>query len=55
MVLGKLEKCFATTVSGVGDEAIYVKGGHLVWLSVKKGDKILNVKVCERRGEAEND
>jgi hypothetical protein len=34
-----------TPVSGIGDEALYIKGGNLVWLSVKKGDKILNVKV----------
>jgi len=34
-----------TPASGIGDEAIYIQGGNLVWLSVKKSDKILNVKV----------
>lgn len=34
-----------TAVSGIGDEAVSIKGGNLVWLSVKKGDRILNVKV----------
>ncbi len=34
-----------TPVSGIGDEAIYIKAGNLVWLSVKKGDKVLNVKI----------
>jgi hypothetical protein len=34
-----------TPISGIGDEAIYIKGGNLVWLSVRKGDRILNVKV----------
>jgi hypothetical protein len=41
-----------TPVSGIGDEAIYIKGGNLVWLSVKKGDKILNVKVYGVNDEA---
>jgi hypothetical protein len=41
-----------TPVSGIGDEAIYIKGGNLVWLSVKKGDRILNVKVYGVNDEA---
>ncbi len=41
-----------TPASGIGDEAIYTKGGDLVWLSVKKGDKILNVKVYGVNDEA---
>jgi hypothetical protein len=41
-----------TPVAGIGDEALYVKGGNLVWLSVKKGDRILNVKVYGVNDEA---
>ena len=41
-----------TPVSGIGDEAIYIKGGNLVWLSVKKGARILNVKVYGVNDEA---
>jgi hypothetical protein len=41
-----------TPVSGIGDEAIYIKGGNLVWLSVKKGDRILNVKISGVNDEA---
>ena len=41
-----------TPVSGIGEEAIYIKGGNLVWLSVKKGDRILNVKVYGVNDEA---
>ena len=41
-----------TPVAGIGDEAIYIKGGNLVWLSVKKGGKVLNVKVYGVSDEA---
>jgi hypothetical protein len=41
-----------TPVSGIGDEAIYIEGGGLVWLSVKKGEKVLNVKVYGVKDEA---
>src|ERR1700733_14376749 len=41
-----------TPVAGIGDEALYIKGGNLVWLSVKKGDRILNVKVYGVNEEA---
>jgi hypothetical protein len=41
-----------TPVSGVGDEAIYIKGGNLVWLSVKKGERILDVHVYGVNDEA---
>ncbi len=41
-----------TPVSGIGDEAIYINAGNLVWLSVKKGDRVLNVKIYGMNDEA---
>ncbi|HZV93513.1 MAG TPA: hypothetical protein VFF72_09865 [Caldimonas sp.] len=41
-----------TPASGIGDEAVYIKAGNLVWLSVKKGDRVLNVKVYGVSDEA---